>query len=220
VTIDLVIFDCDGVLVDSEGVANRIFAEELSRIGLVLDEETVCRRFVGLSMARCVKLVEEQLGRPVPQGFVARLQRRTFDAFREGLRPIPGVEDALRRIEIPVCVASSGEQEKMRLTLGLTGLLGRFEGRMFSATEVARGKPAPDLFLHAARSLAARPDRCVVIEDSAPGVVAARAAGMAALGYAGRGNRDELAEAGARVFDSMQELPGLVEDVARTGRET
>ena len=168
-------------------------------------------------MARCVEIVEERLGRPVPEGFVERLQARTYEAFRAGLRPVRGVAQALERIDLPVCVASSGEHEKMRLTLGLTGLLDRFEGRLFSATEVERGKPHPDLFLLAARSLGARPPRCVVVEDSAPGVLAARAAGMTALGYAGGTDGKPLAAAGARVFHGMAELPDLLAEIDAGG---
>lgn len=216
---ELVIFDCDGVLVDSEPVANRVFAEALRDIGLEIDYEEVCRIFIGLSMAQCMEIVERRLGRPAPAGFVERLQARTFEAFRAELRPVPGVARALERIDLPVCVASSGEHEKMRLSLGLTGLLHRFEGRLFSATEVARGKPHPDLFLHAARSLGARPAGCVVIEDSAPGVRAARTAGMVALGYAGRTGGQALASAGARVFHDMEELPRLLAGAVRDGGE-
>ena len=156
-TFDLVIFDCDGVLVDSEPVANRVFLRALEEIGLRISFEEVCELFVGLPISRCVEIVERRLGRPVPGDFVRRLQERTFERFRSGLQAVSGVRDALDRLDFPVCVASSGELEKMNLTLGLTGLLPRFEGRMFSATEVARGKPHPDLFLHAAATLGAAP---------------------------------------------------------------
>jgi len=215
VDLDLVIFDCDGVLVDSEPESNRVFAEELRRLGLDIGYDEVCRRFIGLSTARCVEIISEELGQPVPPDFVERVQARTFAAFRDGLEPVQGVREMLRHITAPVCVASSGEHEKMRLTLGLTGLLDRFEGRLFSATEVPRGKPHPDLFLHAARRMGARPAGCVVVEDSVPGVRAARAAGMTALGYAGHGNGAELASAGARVFDDMVELPDLLDRWAK-----
>jgi HAD superfamily hydrolase (TIGR01509 family) len=209
----LVIFDCDGVLVDSEPASNRVFVEELRHLGLDLGYDEVCRRFIGLSMGRCVEIISEDLGGPVPSGFVERLQSRTFEAFHRGLDSVEGVPEMLDRITAPTCVASSGEHEKMRLTLGLTGLLRRFEGRMFSATEVRRGKPHPDLFLHAARCMGARPARCVVVEDSVPGVRAARAAGMIVLGYAGRGNGAELESAGAQVFTDMIELPDLLDQL-------
>jgi len=206
----LAIFDCDGVLVDSEPLSNRIFAEALAEIGLPLDYDEVCRRFIGLSMDRCVSLIEQLHGQRVPADFLPRLQERTFAAFRRELQPVPGIEAALARLRVPACVASSGEHEKMRLTLGLTGLLSRFDGRLFSATEVAHGKPAPDLFLHAAARMGVEPRDCAVIEDSVPGVQAARAAEMEVFGYAARGQQDGLAAAGARVFQEMAELPGLL----------
>jgi len=206
----LAIFDCDGVLVDSEPVANRVFTDALAELGLGIEHAEVCRDFVGLSMRCCMEIVERRLGRAVPDGFVEELQRRTFDAFRAGLRPVPGVVAALGRIALPTCVASSGEHEKMRLTLGLTGLLPRFEGRMFSATDVERSKPHPDLFLHAARSLDVPPADCAVVEDSVPGVRAAVAAGMCALGYGPGEEGARLAAAGAVVFAAMDELPELL----------
>lgn len=206
----LVIFDCDGVLVDSEPVANRIFTEALNDLGLPIGYDEVCREFVGLTMASCMEIVEHRMGRPVPEDFVERLQERTFAAFRRELRAVPGVREALDRIDLPVCVASSGEPEKMRLTLGLTGLLDRFDGRLFSATEVPRGKPHPDLFLHAAAQMGVLPERCAVVEDSFHGVRAARAAAMTVFAYAPAGGREDLARAGARVFNDMRELPALV----------
>jgi HAD superfamily hydrolase (TIGR01509 family) len=210
---DLVIFDCDGVLVDSEPVSNRVFTEMLNGIGLrtTLDETT--RDFVGRSMKSCVEIVERRLGRPVPADFVETLQARTFAAFREGLHAVPGIEAALDAVDaagVPTCVASSGEHAKMRTTLGLTGLLPRFEGRLFSATEVPRGKPHPDLFLHAARAMGADPARCAVVEDSPVGAQAGVAAGMTVFGYAARSNPAALAAAGATVFRDMKELPGVL----------
>jgi HAD superfamily hydrolase (TIGR01509 family) len=213
-TIGLVIFDCDGVLVDSEPLANAVMTEALSEIGIDLSYEEVCRRFIGLSMERVVELVEESLGQPAP-GFADSIQRRTFEVFRRGLRPIPGVEHALDRLGLPYCVASSGEVEKMRLTLGTTGLLPRFEGRMFSATQVAQGKPAPDLFLFAAEQMHVDPGACVVVEDSVPGVLAATAAGMAVFGYDGTGFGAAMGDVGAHVFSDMRELPGLLDATAR-----
>jgi phosphoglycolate phosphatase len=212
VRFELLILDCDGVLVDSEPIANRVFADELRRIGLPMRHEEVCETFVGLTLARSVEIIEERLGRPVPAGFLDRLQARTFAAFRDGLAPVPGVREALLRIDLPCCVASSGEHEKMRLTLGLTGLLPRFEGRLYSALEVERGKPHPDLFLHAARQMGADPARAAVVEDSLPGVRAGVAAGMTVFGYAGHDDGTRLAAAGATVFHDMRLLPELLRD--------
>ncbi len=165
-------------------------------------------------MDRCTQILATELQVEVGADFVERLQARTYEAFRRELRAVPGVHAALDSIRTPVCVASSGEPEKIRLTLGLTGLLERFEGRLFSAAEVSRGKPHPDLFLHVAQSLGVSAERCVVVEDSRPGVRAALAAGMLALGYAGRGNGQELAAVGATVFDDMSELPRVLADMS------
>ena len=148
--LELVILDCDGVLVDSEPLSNRVLAALLTEIGLPTSYEDSVRDYMGRSLDACLERIEARLGRPPPADFAERLEERSFAAFRGGLEAVPGVEGALDRIDLPTCVASSGAHEKMRLTLGLVGLLGRFEGRLFSASDVARGKPDPALFLHAA----------------------------------------------------------------------
>ena len=160
----------------------------------------------------CLQIIEDVLGGPAPEGFLDDLQRHTFAAFREGLKPVPGVREALDAIPWPACVASSGDLLKMRTTLTLAGLIVRFERRMFSALDVPHGKPAPDLFLHAAASMGAAPGDCAVVEDTPTGVEAAVAAGMAVFGYAGGAHSSEraLAAAGAIVFRSMSELPVLL----------
>jgi HAD superfamily hydrolase (TIGR01509 family) len=206
----LVIFDCDGVLVDSDRIALRIQAERITALGLPTTYEDCVRDFLGLGMPATVAILAERLGGPVPEGWVEELDAAVAGAFRRELRPVDGILAALEAIEAPTSVASSGSQEKMRLTLGLTGLRDRFAGRIFSAEEVERGKPAPDLFLHAAARMGIEPSLCVVVEDSPAGVTGAIAAGMAALGYAPGGDAVGLAAAGATVFGSMAELPGLV----------
>jgi len=208
---DLIIFDCDGVLVDSELISNRILAGMLCDLGLNVTLEDVFERFVGHSMAHCLVMIADALGSEVPAHFEAEFHARIDLALAEQLQPVPGVVDVLRRLSLPVCVASNGEPDKIRSSLGRTGLLERFEGRLFSAAHVARGKPAPDLFLHAATVMGAAPERCVVIEDTAVGVTAGRAAGMTVLGYAGRTPAARLSAAGANVvFSDMAELPGLI----------
>jgi HAD superfamily hydrolase (TIGR01509 family) len=210
---ELVIFDCDGTLVDSEPAGNRVLAELLTEIGLPTRYEESVRDYMGRSVASCIEIIEGRLGRPVPDDFVERLRERTFAAFRRGLEPIPGVREALDRIRLPCCVASSGPPEKMRLTLGLTGLLERFDDRLFSATEVSRGKPSPDLFLHAAARMGAAPERCAVVEDSALGVRAGAAAGMTVFGFAAATAPEALQAAGATTtFQEMSILPTLLED--------
>jgi len=218
---DLVIFDCDGVLVDSEPIANRVFAEMLGEIGLPMSYDETMRTFVGRSMAACLDIMEQRLGRPAPAGFADAFHARTVTAFERDLRPVPGVEAALDALEaagVPICVASSGTHEKMRASLGLTGLLGRLEGRLFSATEVARAKPFPDVFLHAATRLGARPARCAVVEDTALGVTAAVAAGMTTFGYARLTDPQSLCAAGARVFTDMRDLARLLGLTPNEGR--
>ena len=209
---NLVIFDCDGVLVDSEPIANRIFAHALAELGLHLSIEQMYAEFVGRPMGYCLERVAELSERPVPAQFEPELRRRTFEAFRRELRATPGIESALDALRVPCCVASSGDPEKMRETLGITGLLSRFEGRLFSATQVPRGKPAPDVYLFAARKCGVDPSTCVVVEDSPIGVQAGAAAGMTVLGYSAHMNRDQLTEAGATTtFDDMLRLPKLIE---------
>ena len=211
----LVIFDCDGVLVDSEPLANTCFARALQREGLDWTVEETMRRLMGRSMKSCVEIVERELGRALPGEFVDRLQADTMQAFRDApLKTIPGVVEAIDAIEaagIATCVASSGGLDKMRVTLGIAGLWGRFEGRIFSSSQVPRGKPFPDLFLHAAIQMNEQTSDCTVVEDSLPGIQAARSAGMRALAYVGAPHTDAeaLRAAGGRTFDAMSSLPML-----------
>lgn len=212
----LVIFDCDGVLVDSEPLANESFSRALKAQGLDWSVEETMRRLMGRSLKSCVEICEAELGRKLPDDFVDKMQAVTYQSFRDApLQPVAGVKDAvvaLQKAGMETCVASSGSPEKMRFTLGLTGLWDLFDGHIFSASEVPRGKPFPDLFLHAAIEMNAQPFACTVVEDSVPGIQAARSAGMRALAYAGApyADRPALAAAGGELFDDMHKLPGLV----------
>lgn len=209
--LELVIFDCDGVLVDSERLAVRIDVQVLAELGWVLSEREVIERLVGRSDAAVTAEIEAHLGRPLAADWLERFQPRYREVFTAELAPVDGIVEALDRITLPTCVASSGSHEKMRFTLGLTGLWDRFAGRTFSATEVARGKPAPDLFLHAAARMGADPAACAVVEDSRYGVEAARAAGMLALAFAGGVTpAEQLHGPGTLVFTDMRQLPGLL----------
>jgi len=210
---DLVIFDCDGVLVDSEPISVRIDVEMLAELGLTATEEEVIERFVGRSARVIVESVEEELGHPPPDGWFEHGERRLRQAFVNELRPVPGVVEALKQITQPTCVASSSAPEQLRFKLKLTGLYDRFAGRLFSGSEVENGKPAPDLFLYAAARMGTQPTACLVVEDSHHGVEAARAAGMDVLAYAGGGMIPRQALKGPRtvVFDDMRELPRLIE---------
>src|SRR5262245_38214943 len=181
----LVIFDCDGVLVDSERLAIRVDVEVLAEFGWVMTEQDAIERFVGLSMTQIRQRVESHLGRVLPSNWEDAFQKRLQEVFVSELAPVQGIVEVLDVIPHATCVASSGTHEKIKFSLTLTGLSDRFVGRIFSATEVSRGKPAPDLFLHAAERMQVVPGECVVVEDSAPGVAAALAAGMSVLAYAG-----------------------------------
>jgi HAD superfamily hydrolase (TIGR01509 family) len=207
----LVIFDCDGVLVDSETVQIRVMVESMAGRGLHMPLDEAMPLFRGRKMAECVAEMERRLGSSLPESFVPDLRAAMADVFRRELRPIPGIFDALDAISTPKCVASNAPLEKMRLTLGITGLLPRFEGRMFSSYEVGSWKPDPGLFLHACRAMGASPEECAVVEDSVLGVRAALAAGMRALGFSHLAEDRQLLEsAGAIPFGSMSELPGLL----------
>jgi HAD superfamily hydrolase (TIGR01509 family) len=212
--VDLVIFDCDGVLVDSERLAIKVDAKVLAKLGWPLTEAEIVERFVGVSDADFRRAIESHLGRHLPDDWESELEPLYRSAFAAELRPVDGIVEALDRITIPICVASSGTHEKMRYTLGLTGLYDRFDGRIFSATEVARGKPEPDLFLYAAERMGVAPQTCVVVEDSVNGVRAARAAGMKVLAYAGGVTSTAKLE-GPRttVFEHMRQLRELLSDV-------
>jgi HAD superfamily hydrolase (TIGR01509 family) len=165
---------------------------------------------MGHSMAQVRTMVEARLGRPVPAELEARYFEQVFAEFERSLQPIPGIVDALRSIEPAVCVASSGTHERIRLTLGTTGLWDRFGGRVFSAQDVSRGKPAPDLFLHAARALGADPRRCAVVEDSPAGITAANDAGMTSFAFARLVPAERLRHATGAVFADMRRLPALL----------
>jgi HAD superfamily hydrolase (TIGR01509 family) len=211
----LVIFDCDGVLVDSERIIVRILGELLAEQGAPMTESEIIHVFVGRSERAILGEVTDRIaarsGRAVPDDIGARYRTLYRDAFEHELQRVDGVDDALAAIRLPSCVASSSTVARLRHTLELTGLLERFEGRIFSAEQVPHGKPAPDLFLFAAASLGVEPARCAVIEDSQYGVQAARAAGMRSFGYAGGlTDASALAGEGTVVFTDMRDLPALL----------
>jgi HAD superfamily hydrolase (TIGR01509 family) len=211
---ELVIFDCDGVLVDSELITNRVFAGLLGELGLPVTLEFVFENFVGRSMQHCWQQVAGMLGKEVPAHWQNEFQLRTTAALEAEVQAVQGIEavlDALDALEVPYCVASSGSHAKMATTLGATGLLPRFSGRIFSAADVARGKPSPDIFLHAAGRLGVQPRDCAVIEDSPAGVAAGVAAGMTVYGYCACTLERRLLEAGAHyTFNTMAKLPALL----------
>jgi HAD superfamily hydrolase (TIGR01509 family) len=208
-TAELVVFDCDGVLVDTEEIGARISAQVLTRLGWTLTTQEALDRFLGCTEQYFAEQAELHLGRPLPADWEDTVESLCEAAYATELQPVRGVEavlDELSTLAVPVCVASNGSHEKMRRTLGSTGLHSRFDGRIFSAQDVARGKPAPDLYLHAARVMGTEPSRCVVVEDSPRGVESARSAGMSCIGYAGRTPATRLAAPGVTVCDTMADV--------------
>ncbi|MDO9297354.1 HAD-IA family hydrolase [Bradyrhizobium sp.] len=219
---DLVIFDCDGVLVDSEVISCAAHAETLTRHGYKITADQVFDRFLGRSMRQASLEVEAEMGRSLPDDFHAQVYAEIFRLFAVSLQATPHVDEALAAIALPVCVASSGPPEKISASLNRVGLWDRFAPHIFSAVQVRNGKPAPDLFLFAAAQMQAAPARCLVIEDSLAGIAAAVAAGMPVLGFYGGshcrpGHGDRLRAAGAvAVFADMRQLPDLI---ARIGQK-
>ncbi|HEU4669091.1 MAG TPA: HAD family phosphatase [Dyella sp.] len=214
--IDLVVFDCDGVLVDSERITARVFAGMLQELGMDVDTRALAERCIGRSTADTLALAAGELGRPLPKDFQARYGERSRAALAAEVTLMPGVRAMLDAIGLPCAIASNGLRAKMAITLRATGLLPRFDGRWFGIDDVARGKPSPDLYLLAARTFGARPAHCVVVEDSPTGIAAGRAAGMTVLGYAAGLPQERLIDAGAHhVFDDMTLLPALLDGLRR-----
>lgn len=207
----LLIFDCDGVLVDSERISHEVLAAMLAERGLALSLDETVARFIGASTARCAEQLDELLGAGAAVQFMPEFGRRCRAAFSAGLLPVAGVAALLAALPMPFCVASNGNHAKMNFTLAHTGLLPLLSGRIYSADDVARPKPAPDLFLHAARCQGVAAADCVVVEDTPTGIAAARAAGMRAFGYAAMTPAPMLRAAGAhQLFTRMADLPELL----------
>lgn len=217
---DLVIFDCDGVLVDSEVISCRAHAETLTRHGFPITPDGVLRRFLGVSDREARRIVEREIGRALPDSFEAEVKQATLSFYADDLSAIAHVGEAIAALDLPKCVASSGTPEKIHHGLSCAGLYDQLAPHIFSATQVRRGKPAPDLFLFAAGQMGVPPARCIVIEDSVAGITGARAAGMTVLGFHGGSHctaehGDILCKAGAATtFADMRQLPDLI---ARVG---
>jgi HAD superfamily hydrolase (TIGR01509 family) len=209
---DLVIFDCDGVLIDSEPIANRVFAQRLATVGIAMSPEEVMRTFVGRSRDTCIAMAGEMRGSPLPPDFAAAWDDALHEALEREVKPVEGVAELLRSLAIPYCVASNGEPSHMQRGLTAAGLMPLVAGRLFSAAQVARPKPAPDVYLHAASAMGHAPARCAVVEDTPTGVKAGIAAAMAVFGYVGGPQSDAgtLRALGATPFARMAELPRLL----------
>lgn len=217
----LIIFDCDGVLVDSEVISCHAHATTLTQHGYPITADQVLERFLGVSDREARLTVEAELGRSLPDDFEAQMKQAALRRYNSDLKPIPHLSAIISNITLAKCVASSGTPEKIRHGLTCAGLYDLLAPNIFSATQVKRGKPAPDLFLLAAGQMKAPPARCIVIEDSIPGILGARAAGMTVLGFHGGshcrpGYAATLRAAGAATtFNDMRQLPGLIAQIER-----
>ena len=207
---EAIIFDCDGTLVDSERLGNAVIVECVGELGLRLTLDQALANFAGRKMADTIALIEEWLGKPLPADFLPELRDRMAVAFTQHLTPMEGVHDLLGALNIPACVASNGPRDKMQVSLGVTGLLEYFEGRVFSAYDCDSWKPSPGLFLYAASSMGVRPELCAVVEDSPLGIEAAIAAGVVPFGYAPHGDGASLAMSGAKIFHHMRDFLSLI----------
>jgi HAD superfamily hydrolase (TIGR01509 family) len=203
----LIIFDCDGVLVDSEIIISTVLTELLSDVGLSFQLNEVYENFVGYSFAQCLVKIEKMLGKMPPPNFELRYRQETKIALEKNLQPVQGVKKVIQQLELPYCVASSSSHKRMQSTLGVTGLLPYFEGTLFSIEDVSRGKPYPDVYLYAAQKMGFDPFQCIVIEDTPLGVVGGIAAGMTVFGFSARTQTQKLENAGAhKVFDKIDML--------------
>jgi HAD superfamily hydrolase (TIGR01509 family) len=206
-----IIFDCDGVLVDSEAMSIGILLRLGKTIGFELDAALAVEQFSGVALQQTLRYMEQQSGRKFPSNIVQHYRRLTYEAFRKNIQAVPGVRVLLEELAVPRCVASNAPQKKIRLNLGLLNLLPYFGKHIYSAYDVERWKPDPTLFLYAAEQLGLAPENCAVVEDSLAGVQAGIAGGFTVFGYANGRRAKELSEAGAVVFDNMNQLPQLWE---------
>ncbi|MBP2549948.1 HAD superfamily hydrolase (TIGR01509 family) [Neorhizobium galegae] len=213
----LIIFDCDGVLVDSEPLSIRVLVDAVKAHGVVMTEAEAYRHFLGRSLATMVSVLDETFGVEANEAFLDRMRADLYARFEQELQPIAGIAAALQALNWRFCVASSSQPERIRLSLGLTGLVDFFEPHIFSATMVKNGKPAPDLFLYAAEQMGVAPQHCIVIEDSPAGILAAKRAGMAVFAFTGGSHADReeyradiTALAPDAEFDAMSDLIHLV----------
>lgn len=216
----LVIFDCDGVLVDSEPIAISVLVDAMNRLGADITEQEAYRLFLGRSLATVTDCLRDRYGLHADHAFLEGMRRDLYQRFRQDLRPIEGIADTLDGLAAARCVASSSQPERIRLALETTGLIDRLAPHLYSASMVENGKPAPDLFLHAAASMGYSPEACIVVEDSPAGVQAAKAAGMKVLLFTGgtHARQDTYREEISRIspdasFDVMRDLLHLVDEV-------
>lgn len=218
--IELVIFDCDGVIADSELISASVLIEQLAETGLTVSREDVRREFLGRSFPTVARVIREQFGHPLPEDFEAEYRHRLLLRFETDLRPTPGFPKMLRGLDRPCCVATSSSPPRVTRSLQLLGLSEFFGNNVFTASQVTQGKPAPDLFLFAAARMGATPPATLVVEDSLPGLQAAKAAGMKLLAYRGGAHLRETAPEtppGITGFDNWADFPHLLEQIESAG---
>ncbi len=205
-----IIFDCDGILVDSETISARIFQQMAQKLGFDLDFETAVEEFAGASMPQNLKFIENNIDGDLPKDFEKEFRKRTYEAFKTDLKPLPGIHDLVEKVKVPFCVASSGPVEKIRINLNTSKLIDKFEGRIFSSYEIGSWKPEPGIFLHAAKTMGYSPEDCVVIEDSMAGINAAVSGGFKVYALGNLQKKSTFEQLGASVFYNMKELESLL----------
>ncbi|MFH6936633.1 HAD family hydrolase [Flavobacterium sp. FlaQc-30] len=201
-----IIFDCDGVLVDTEKIGNGVLLEMASEHGFEMKIEDAYRNFNGRKLKDCFKYIEETIDKELPETFESEFRQRSFDAFKTQVKPMEGVLEFINKLKIPYCVASSGPVEKICLNLEVAGLLDKFENKLFSSYQIGSWKPEPGIFLHAAKEMGFDVKDCIVIEDSVAGVRAGIDGGFKVYGFANGYNDNDLEKEGAILFRSYQEL--------------
>ncbi len=201
-----IIFDCDGVLIDSESIAIKVLVDMANDLGANMDFEESLINLKGKSLSLCMDIISERIKTSLPIHFEQDYRINSFEAFRKDIQPIKGIKDVLQNLDVPFCVASSGPENKIRLNLEITGLLPFFEGNIFSCYAIQKWKPEPDIFLWAAKTMGFKPSECLVIEDSVSGVMAAKTGGFDVFGYTEHDYNNELEALATKTFDKMDKL--------------
>lgn len=205
-----IIFDCDGVLIDSESIAIGVLVEMANNLGAKIDFEEAMISFKGKALNSCFELISKRLGKSLPQNFEEAYRSKSFEAFKKSVKPIKGIKDVLANLKMQFCVASSGPENKIRLNLELTGLLTYFEGKIFSCYAIQKWKPEPDVYLWASSTMGFQPKDCLVIEDSLAGVRGAKAGGFHVFGYSEHDYHNELVREADATFSSMDHLLNML----------
>ncbi len=205
-----VIFDCDGVLVDSEPVSIQVLVDIANEYGANIDLAYGMKHFKGSFFDACKRMISELAQKELPDSLESEYRQRSFEAFKKDMKPVEGVNGVLKNINRPFCVASSGPEDKIELNLGLTGLLPFFENKIFSCYKIQKWKPDPAVFLWAAETMGFKPEECVVIEDSISGVRAAKAGGFDVFGYVAHDYNNQLKDEATQTFDSMDKLLSMI----------